>query len=60
MNEEESEQLIGDDIGFQDLIDLQDELNCDRSLNEKNLISITTAILANLLLDFSPSKEVVY
>ncbi len=28
------------------------------SLNEQNLLSVTTAILANLLLEFSPSKEV--
>lgn len=31
---------------------------CD-SLNEQNLLSVTTAILANLLLEFSPSKEIM-
>ncbi len=30
------------------------------SLNDQNLLSVTTAILANLLLEFSPSKEVKY
>jgi hypothetical protein len=61
-NEEENSEPP---VGVQVLVSEQqldvDELSsCDGSLNEQNLISITTAILANLLLDFSPSKEVIY
>ena len=37
----------------------QDEFSCDGGLNEQNLLSVTTAILANLLLEFSPSKKVI-
>ena len=37
----------------------QEEFSCEGGLNEQNLLSVTTAILANLLLEFSPSKKVI-
>lgn len=39
-------------------MEIQIEKEDDFSLNEKNLISILIAILANLLIEFSPCKEV--
>lgn len=33
--------------------------NLDGSLNEQNLITVTLAIMANLVLEFSPSKEIM-
>lgn len=48
-----------DDFDELELHDDDDEFSCDfDSLNEVNLLAVTTAILANLLLEFSPSKEV--
>lgn len=51
---------------FEDDIEGKDNKNNDDvffsdedSLNEQNLLSVTTAILANLLLEFSPSKEIM-
>lgn len=42
----------------EDKMEVQTEKEDDFSLNEKNLISILIAILANLLIEFSPCKEV--
>lgn len=42
----------------EDKMEVQSEKEDDFSLNEKNLISILIAILANLLIEFSPCKEV--
>jgi hypothetical protein len=56
-NQDSSRKMIKTETESEDS-DLQEEHVCDGNLNEQNLISITTAILANLLLDFSPSKEV--
>jgi hypothetical protein len=36
-----------------------DGANLDGSLNEQNLITVTLAIIANLVLEFSPSKEIM-
>ena len=48
-----------DDFDELDLNDEDNEFCCDfDSINEMNLLAVTTAILANLLLEFSPSKEV--
>lgn len=43
---------------IEEKMDVQFEKEDDFSLNEKNLISILIAILANLLIEFSPCKEV--
>jgi len=59
--EENSEPPVGVQVSVSEQqLDVDELSSCDGSLNEQNLISITTAILANLLLDFSPSKEVIY
>ncbi|RNA42716.1 armadillo repeat-containing 8 isoform X1 [Brachionus plicatilis] len=44
-------------IKSDDQMEIQTEREDDFSLNEKNLISILIAILANLLIEFSPCKE---
>ncbi len=57
-NEEDDEDLLlmGNEI---DDMEYESDL-VDFSLNEKNLIAILFALVANLVIDFSPCKEVSY
>ena len=49
-----------DDADEVDLQDIDDEIFYEsESFNEQNLLAVNTAILANLLLEFSPSKEIM-
>ena len=52
-NEEDDEDLLINEID----LDIESDL-VDFSLNEKNLIAILFALVANLVIDFSPCKEV--
>lgn len=50
----------GDDVDEMDFHDYEDEIFYEaESFNEQNLLAVNTAILANLLLEFSPSKEIM-
>lgn len=50
----------GDDVDEMDFQDYEDEIFYEaESFNEQNLLAVNTAILANLLLEFSPSKEIM-
>lgn len=52
-NEEDDEDLLLNEVEMETETDL-----LDFSLNEKNLIAILFALVANLVIDFSPCKEV--